>query len=101
MKRFMLALIGASFTALLYAPVVNAQAVCGQREEFVARLENGYQEFNSALGMASGGGLVELYTSEKGTWTLMLTQPNGVSCLIAAGENWESFNNPKSAAQVY
>ena len=53
------------------------------------------------MGMSTNGGLVELYTSDTGTWTLMLTQPDGVSCLIAAGQNWESFNSPKSASQVF
>jgi hypothetical protein len=101
MKRFMFALIGASFTALLAAPASSAENVCGKRDDIVSRLENGYQEFNSAMGMSTNGGLVELYTSDNGTWTLMLTQPDGVSCLIAAGENWESFNAAKSASQVY
>jgi hypothetical protein len=53
------------------------------------------------MGMSTNGGLVELYTSENGTWTLMLSQPDGVSCLIAAGENWESLKLPKSASQVF
>lgn len=101
MKRFMIALIGASFTALLAAPGSSAENVCGKRDDIVTRLENGYQEFNSAMGMSTNGGLVELYTSDNGTWTLMLTQPDGVSCLIAAGENWESFNSPKSASQAF
>jgi hypothetical protein len=101
MKRIMIALIGVSFIALLATPAFSAENVCGKRDDIVARLESGYQEFNSAMGMSTNGGLVELYTSDKGTWTLMLSQPNGVSCLIAAGENWESFNTPKSASQVY
>ena len=101
MKRFIFALIGASFTALLAAPASSAESVCGNRDDIVSRLENGYQEFNSAMGMSTNGGLVELYTSDKGTWTLMLTQPDGISCLIAAGQNWESFSSPKSASQVF
>jgi hypothetical protein len=101
MKRFMIALIGVSFTALLAAPASSAENICGKRDDIVSRLESGYQEYNSAMGMSTNGGLVELYTSENGTWTLMLSQPNGVSCLIAAGENWESFKLPKSASQVF
>ena len=101
MKRFMFSLIGASFMALLATPASSAENVCGKRDDIVLRLENGYQEFNSAMGMSTNGGLVELYTSDKGTWTLMLTQPDGVSCLIAAGENWESLNGAKSASQSY
>jgi hypothetical protein len=101
MKRFMIALIGVSFTALLAAPASSAENICGKRDDIVSRLESGYQEFNSAMGMSTNGGLVELYTSENGTWTLMLSQPDGVSCLIAAGENWESLKLPKSASQVF
>ena len=47
--------------------------------------------------MAGNGGVIELYTSEKGSWTLLLTQPTGVSCLIAAGDNWETMPEPKPA----
>ena len=101
MKRFIFALIGASSVALMAAPASSAENVCGKRDDIISRLENGYQEFNSAMGMSTNGGLVELYTSEDGTWTLMLSQPDGVSCLIAAGQNWESFNSAKSASQVF
>lgn len=101
MKRFFFALIGASIVALLSAPAYSEENVCGKRDDIVSRLESGYQEFNSAMGMSTNGGLVELYTSEKGTWTLMLTQPDGVSCLIAAGQNWESFGGMKPASQAF
>lgn len=101
MKRFFFALIGASITALMAAPAYSEENVCGKRDDIVTRLENGYQEFNSAMGMSTNGGLVELYTSDKGTWTLMLTQPDGVSCLIAAGQNWESFEGMKPASQAF
>ena len=77
---------------------VYAQAVCGDRDEIVSRLEAAYQEKASAVGMAGNGGVVELYTSEKGSWTLLLTQPTGVSCLIAAGDNWETMPEPKPKA---
>lgn len=101
MKRFLFTLIGVSFTATMTVPAVAQENVCGKREKIVARLENGYQEFNSAMGMSTNGGLVELFTSEEGTWTLMLTQPDGVSCLIAAGQNWESLKNAKNASEVF
>ena len=93
--------IGESFenpflTAALVAafswPAYAQQAVCGARDEIVSRLENGYQETASGAGPIVGGGaVIELYTSDAGTWTLVLTQPNGVSCLIAVGKNWETL----------
>ena len=76
---------------LTTATQVNAQqTVCGNRTEIVKRLESRYDEKASALGLAATGGVIELFTSEKGTFTLMITQPNGVSCLVAAGDNWET-----------
>ena len=32
--------------------------------------------------------VVELYVSSKGTWTILVTMTNGMSCIAAAGENW-------------
>ena len=41
------------------------------------------------MGLASNGGVVELFTASDGaTWTLVLTMPNGLSRLVAAGESW-------------
>ncbi len=99
MKRSITILGGLAIASLLVAPAGAQQAVCGDRNEIVSRLESGYQESNTGIGLSATGGLIELYTSEKGTWTLMLTQPNGVSCLIAAGDNWENVDRPKTASQ--
>jgi len=99
MKRSIIIFLGAAIAPFIAAPASAQQAVCGDRNEIISRLESGYQETTSGLGLSANGGVVELYTSEKGTWTLMLTQPNGVSCLIAAGDNWEHVESPKTASQ--
>lgn len=61
----------------------------------IARLHTGYHESISALGLSATGGVMELYTSEDGTWTLILTQPNGMSCLVAVGEGWQDIPSVK------
>lgn len=99
MKRSTLLLLGFGIASIMSSPASAQQAVCGDRDEIIARLQSGYQESTTGVGLSATGGLVELYTSEKGTWTLMLTQPNGVSCLIAAGDNWENVDSPKTASQ--
>jgi len=35
------------------------------------------------------GQVLELFASSSGSWTMVVTTPNGTSCLIAAGENWD------------
>ena len=68
-----------------------AQTVCSTRAEFIDRFAHRYAENPVAMGLASNGGVVEVLASEKGTWTLLVTMPNGVSCVIAAGESWEAL----------
>ena len=42
------------------------------------------------MGLASNGGVLEVLSSTSGsTWTILVTMPNGVSCMIAAGEGLE------------
>ncbi len=43
------------------------------------------------MGLASSGGVVEVLTNEKGSsWSIIVTMPSGVTCLVAAGEGWEA-----------
>ena len=45
------------------------------------------------LGLSNTGVMVEIFASNKGTFTILLTQPDGTSCFVAAGDYWE--NSPK------
>ena len=66
------------------------QAPCVQRADMLNGLDGYYTEAPSAMGLSNNGGVVEVLTSPEGkTWTIIVTLPNGTSCLIAAGENWE------------
>lgn len=86
-------LIAAAFMAAFSLPA-SAQTVCGPHEEIVKRLETGYKEARSGFGIAGNGGLVELFVSAKGTWTFLFTRPDGVTCLMAAGGEWEMIKDP-------
>jgi hypothetical protein len=65
-------------------------ALCTDRSVIVARLAELYGESPQAIGLADGGRLVEVFASpETGTWTITVTAPSGITCLIAAGEHFE------------
>ncbi len=36
--------------------------------------------------------VVELYVSSHGSWTILVTMTNGMSCIAASGENWTAPN---------
>ena len=44
------------------------------------------------MGLANNGGVIEILSSGAGkSWTIILTMPNGVTCMIAAGDSWEAL----------
>ena len=69
-----------------------AQSVCAAHAEVAKRLNSGYSETPTAIGLASNGGVIELFSTVDGsTWTLVMTMPDGTSCTMAAGQAWETF----------
>jgi hypothetical protein len=70
----------------------NAQpAACAERASLVQSLSNNYAEQPTSMGLAANGAVFEIFTSETGSWTILVTRPDGVSCLMATGENWETL----------
>ncbi len=43
-----------------------------------------------SLGLSHDGRVVEVLKSPGGTWTIIMTAPNGVSCLLIAGKYWQN-----------
>ena len=84
------ALLVVASTALPLSNAAGAdgRAMCAQRKELLASFSESFAEQPTAIGLASTGGVLELLTSETGSWTVFITLPTGVSCLIATGESW-------------
>jgi hypothetical protein len=85
----------ATFATLVFTTPTLAQSICGERSRFLEQLTQHYGERLTAIGVVSNGALLELMTSETGSWTILITQPSGVSCMVATGESWEPL--PKVA----
>lgn len=70
------------------------QANCGERGQVVERLQQKYGETRRSVGLAANNGVVETFASdESGTWTIVITLPNGMTCLVAAGNAFESVDD--------
>jgi hypothetical protein len=67
------------------------QMPCGSRAGLVKELHDKFKENINSIGITGSGTVMELFTSESGSWTLLVTMPNGNSCLIASGSGWESI----------
>ena len=68
-----------------------AQQPCDQRDNVLGLLAERYRELPIAVGVTSEGSLVEVLTDAKGgTWTIIVTSPEGLSCLVLSGEGWQA-----------
>lgn len=85
-------LISAVLISFAYPAV--AQNLCGERVDIIDTLKKRYQEVPVSMGLAGNGGVVEIFASTKGSWTILVTRPTGVACVVSAGEAWESLKGP-------
>ena len=76
---------------VVVASPVSAQIYCGPREQILASLAKQYHEQPTAIGLASGGTIIELLSSTSGSWTLLSTRANGITCVLLVGEAWENI----------
>ena len=84
------------FGGPLVAAAAHAQeggVVCtSDRKEALAKLGATYSEARVHMGLATNGSMIEVFTTIDGTtWTIALTRPDGLLCMMAAGEHWETF----------
>ena len=74
--------------AFAFAMPANAQtALCLPRPDMAKELADRFGEHPGRWAMTSGGALIELFESKSGSWTIAVTRPNGLTCLMAVGED--------------
>lgn len=91
-------LISRAHGAELMAQPVQMQQrpECNERDNVLGLLGKKYGETVSAIGVTNTGGLVEVLNDPKdGSWTIIMTTPQGMSCLVAAGEGWRTMEEIK------
>ena len=74
---------------VLFAPAAADAAVCMQHKTLVSYLTERFDETPRALGLVASRNVMEVYVSEKGTWTIVMTTAQGIACIVAAGDTWE------------
>lgn len=73
------------------AQPVLAQRVCADHDDLLARLSKVYDELPTALGVTETGNLVEVVSAANGSWTIVVTVPEGRSCIVAVGDAWQTI----------
>jgi hypothetical protein len=73
------------FALLPPAAPASAQEACAPRGYVVQELAEKFGERQVAIGLATGGQVMEIFASPTQEWTLVATYPDGTSCVVAAG----------------
>jgi hypothetical protein len=98
--------VSAAAVAVLAVPgmAVAAPMACSARTDVVTKLASKYHEQHeqpSSAALTNDGQLLEVLKSKDGTtWSIIITTPKGVSCLVAAGGSWQDKFNDQVSPQL-
>ena len=68
---------------------------CHPHDVVQAGLASKYGETRHAIGLASPTQIMEVWASDKtGTWSITVTDPAGITCMIGAGQGYEALTEP-------
>ena len=82
----------AALTAISLVSIASraeAAPQCSSHNEIVDALRDKFQETRRAMGVVSDRVVMEIFMSPQGTWTMVFTDTIGISCITAAGEEWQ------------
>lgn len=87
--------LGAGIILLATQSLRAEDAVCGIRDGVLDHLATTFGERRQAAGLAGVAQMVEVFASDTtGTWTILVTTASGVTCMIAAGTDYEVVPPP-------
>ncbi|MEM7237723.1 MAG: hypothetical protein AAF501_07870 [Pseudomonadota bacterium] len=86
------AFLTAALLLIPAGPADSAARICGKRQAILDELRAKYGETAQSRGFAQGAGVVEIFANNtSGSWTIVVTHPSGMTCLMASGEAFESM----------
>lgn len=69
---------------------------CDTFRSVESQLAEKHRETPAAIGLSADGSLLTIFATPDGkTWTAILTDANGVACVVDEGRNWEMRVAPK------
>ncbi|MBX3578981.1 MAG: hypothetical protein KF723_17420 [Rhizobiaceae bacterium] len=79
-----------SVPLIVALPASSQDSFCGSRDVMVQKLSQEFKENPMAVGMVDQSAVLEIFVSDEGTWTILATGTDGTSCVLSAGEGWQS-----------
>lgn len=91
MKTLTLALVAALFAT----PLVAQNRNCAPRDIVVKMLTEKHGESLRITGLINAENLIEIFVSEAGTFTVLVSGSNGIACQVSGGTNYEETHKDR------
>ena len=84
------AILAVTAFVLLWTAAASAQQNnCLPHEQAITKLAGEFDERMASQGLVQGGkAIIEVFVSKAGSWTVLATDTDGISCMVANGEAW-------------
>ena len=96
MSRTLLSLILCAFAVPLQAASPVAELICAPSEEMRSRITTQFGQHLASRGIRDPDQTMELWSSPRGDWTLVISYASGRRCIVAMGEHWDQIAPPAS-----
>ncbi len=89
MTKKILTILLLPILCVLTASATAHTLICMERDRWAEMLRERHGELPAGAGLALDGTVYERFESRDGTtWSMLITHPNGRSCVIGAGTDW-------------
>lgn len=88
---FIKATMGLGLMVLAADQLVAETQNCAPRDVVLHRLSTGYGETRQSIGLGANNAVVEVFASNTGSWSIIVTFPEGPTCLVASGQAYETL----------
>ena len=74
--------------------------VCIDRDTLMIHLSRDWGEAAVGQGVMADGSLAQVFRSDGGeTWSIVITRPNGLACVVLVGSDWETMGERTNGAR--
>ncbi|MBO9444566.1 hypothetical protein [Ruegeria sp. R14_0] len=81
--------------ALAKSPI--AEVLCEPTPRLHEKLKRQFSSTRAATGIRGPEQVMEVWTSDAGDWTMVVTYATGTSCIVAMGQDWFTHAEAKPA----
>ena len=76
--------------AALAAAPATASPRCGPHGKLVEVLQSKFAETRKHIALINDQQILEAFIAPSGSWTILVTNPSGIACVMGSGKDWQS-----------